>query len=87
MQLQLRVEGFLGVAIGDKLEALKQASPAHIADEGVIAEPLLQPARKIGALDANILKEIIAAHHPLHGQGRGAGERMTHIGVAMLECA
>src|SRR5579864_4569999 len=54
MQLQLRIEGLLAVAIGDKLEALKQAASAHVADEGMVAEPLVEPARQISALAAYI---------------------------------
>src|SRR5262245_4447604 len=85
MQLQFRVERFLAAAIGDEFESLQEAAPAHVADEGMIAEALLQPARKICALRSDVGQEIVAAYHPLHGQSGGAGERMTHIRVRVLE--
>ena len=79
--------GSLAVAIGDQLDGLEQAAAAHIADEGMIAEPLLQPPREIRALHAHVRQQIVAADHPLHGERRRAGERMAHVGVAVLEDA
>src|SRR5919201_3916585 len=87
MQLQFRVERRLVAAIGDEFESLQQAAPAHVADEGMVAEALLQPARKVRALRPNVGVEMVAEYHPLHGQSGGAGERMTHIGVRMLKGA
>ena len=88
MQLQFRVERLLAAAIGDELEALEQAASAHVADEGMIAEPLASAgARDARPARARCAKQIVAAYHPLHRQRRGAGERMTHIGVAVLEGA
>src|SRR5262245_39976635 len=87
MQRELGIEGLLAVAIGDQLEALQQAAPAHVADERMIAEALLQPAREICALRRHVREQVVAADDPLHRQTRGAGERMTRIGVAELEGA
>src|SRR5262249_20495007 len=53
----------------------------------MIAETLAQPARKICALLAYIREQVIATDYLLHGQRRGASERMAHIGVAVLENA
>ena len=85
--LRCRIERFLGSAVGDQLDALEQAAPAHVADEGMIAEALLQPAGEMRALHADIGEQIVAADDPLHGERRRAGERMAGIGVAVLESA
>src|SRR6266511_4683419 len=37
------------------------------------------------ALRAHVGQQIVAAYHPLHRQRGGTGERMTHIGVRVLE--
>ena len=41
MHLQVRVECLLGAAIGDQLDPLQEAAPAHVADERMIAKALL----------------------------------------------
>ncbi len=87
MQPQFRVEWLLAAAIGDELDALEQAASAHVADEGMIAEPLLEPAREVCPLRAHVGQQIVAAHDPLHRQRRRAGKRMTHVGVTVLERA
>jgi hypothetical protein len=87
MHLELPMEGLLCVTIGNKFKALKQATTAHIADEGMIAEPLLQSTRKICTLRRHICEKVVTPYYPLHGQRRAAGERMTHVGMAMLEGA
>src|SRR6516162_7525328 len=43
VQPQFRVEWLLAAAIGDELDALEQAASAYVTDEGMIAEPLLEP--------------------------------------------
>ena len=53
----------------------------------MIAEALLQSARQICALRGHVREKVVAAYDPLHRQSRGAGQRMTHIGVAVLEGA
>ena len=87
VQLALRIERFLGAAVGDQLDALEQAAPAHVADKGMIAEALLQPARQMRALRADVGEQIVAADDALHGERRGAGQRMADVGVAVLEDA
>ena len=66
---------------------LEQAAPAHVADEGMIAEALVQASRQMRALLAHIGQQIVAPDHALHSERRRAGERMTHVGVAVLERA
>ena len=87
MQFALRIERLLGSAVGDDLQPLKQPAAAHVADKGMIAEPLLQPPCQMLALPADIGKQIVAPDDLLHGQGGGAGERVANIGVAMLKSA
>src|SRR5262245_45111809 len=41
MHLQFWVECLLGAAIGDQLDPLQEASPAHVADERMIAKAFL----------------------------------------------
>jgi hypothetical protein len=41
-----RIERLLAAAIGDELDALKQAASADVADERMVAEALVQPARQ-----------------------------------------
>src|SRR5216684_6884275 len=87
VQLQPGIKRRLGAAIGDELEALEQTASAHIAHVGMIAEPLVEPAREVGALRPHVGQQLVAAYHALHGQGRGACKRMTHVSVAMLKGA
>src|SRR5262249_37501986 len=56
-------------------------------NEGVIAEPFLEPAREMCPLRAHVGEQTVAAYHPLDRQSRSASERVPHIGVAVLECA
>src|SRR5262245_15577482 len=60
VHLQFRIEWLLGAAIGDELDPLEQAASAHITDEGMIAEPFLEPAREVCPLRAHIGQQIVA---------------------------
>ncbi len=61
--------------------------PRTSPTNGMIAEPLLQAARKVGALLADVFEQVVAADHALDGERRRAGEGMAGIGVAVLEGA
>jgi len=87
MQLVLRRERLLAPPIGNQLDRLKKPAPAHVSDERVIAKSLLEPSRKLSALRAHVREQPVALYHALHRQRRGAGERMTHIGVTVLKSA
>src|SRR6266536_1366047 len=87
VQLQPGIKRLLGAAIGDQLEALEQTASAHIAHVGMISEPLVEAAREVCALHPHVRQQLVAAYHPLHGQSRGARNRMTHVSVAVLEGA
>ena len=66
MQFQFRIERLLAAAIGDKLDALEQSAPAHVADKRMIAEALVQASRQMRALFAHIGEKIVAPDHSLH---------------------
>ena len=39
------------------------------------------------ALRSHVRQQIVALNYPLHRQCRGAGERMPHVGMAVLKRA
>src|SRR5262247_494918 len=87
MHLQPRVERLLGTAVTHHFDAIEQPAPAHVTDEGMIAEALAQSARQVCALLAHVGEQAVATNHSLHRQRRRAGERMTHVGMAVLKSA
>ena len=50
MHLALRIERHFGTAVRYNLKSLKQPATPHVADKGMIAEPLLQPPRQMRAV-------------------------------------
>src|ERR1041385_6215968 len=54
MQLARWIKRLFGATIGHDLDPLKQTTAAQIADKRMIAEPLVETARKIAALTAHV---------------------------------
>src|SRR5262249_56263149 len=73
--------------VGERLDGLEQAAAAHVADERMIAEPLVEAAGQMRALCLHVGEELVAADHLLHRERGRASERMTHESMAVLERA
>jgi hypothetical protein len=87
VKAQSRSEGCLGRAIGNELERAKQATAANVADVRVFGEPSCQRLREVFAARAHLGEQPLVADRVLHGERRGARERMTDVRVSMLEGA
>src|SRR5262249_26389212 len=70
-----------------QFDGLQKSAATHVADEGMIAEPLVEAAGEIRALLAHVGQELVTPDYALHRQGSGASERMAHIGMAVSERA
>src|SRR5690242_8127566 len=83
MEPMPRVEGGLGGAIADQFNADQQAAAANVADMMMVAGPLLERRPQPPSLSLYVLQQGFLANDLLHRQGRRAGHRMTHVGVAV----
>ena len=85
VELELGIEGRLGGAVGDQLDGPQQAPAADVADMAVVGEAIDERALQRFAHLAHPGQQAVLADRALDGQRGGAGNRMAHIGMAVLE--
>src|SRR5262249_4071019 len=85
VHLEFRREGFLGAAVGDEFDADEKPAAADVPDVRVPAQALLQCRLARPHLAHYVVEQFFLAYHPLHGERRSACDRVTEIGVAVLE--
>ncbi len=79
------VERRLGASVGHQFDAVKQAAPTDVADVGVRAEPSAQELLETRAAGLHLGQQVVALDHALHRERGRAGDRVTEVGVAVLE--
>ena len=80
-------ENLLGGTVGDEFERPEQAAAADVADMAVVAEPVVQRGFQALAHQADVFDQIILLDDALHFQGRGAGDGVGLVGLAVQEAA
>jgi len=85
MQAQRGVEGPLRLAIVDEFKGHEQSATADVADVRVLSHRRGQTLAQVNAEASHRGEQVIALDHFLHGQRRGARDRVPDVGVAMLE--
>ena len=87
MGLQRRVQRFLGVAVGDQLDAAEQPPAPDIADIRMLPERGFQTFLQTRTHGVDVFHQAGARHDLDHLVGGCGGDGVADIGVAVLEQA
>src|SRR5687767_5600835 len=85
VQFRFRVERRLARAIRDQLHTPEQAASADVADMRMLIKALAQHCAKRCATLAHLRQQTFALDHMLDGERGRTGDRVSEVGVTVLE--
>ena len=78
-------KGSFVVPVLDQFDASEKSAPTDITDMGVLSEDFLECALQPVALVAHLRHQVALDQSIEHRETRRTGDRMSHIGMTVLE--